>query len=508
MAGTATPGAAKKDGIARPVSPGLMARVTQVVRYMLSGQPPDTWFGPSQPLPPQAQETAQHRQFDYPVAVNTVWTPKGEGSESQVSFAQLRHLADASDLVRMAIETRKDQMGRLEWSIKPRDLEAQPDDRSEALQEFLAMPDREHDWSTWLRMLLEDLLVIDAPAVYPRMTRGGQVYSLDIMDGAMFKRLIGNDGRTPQPPDPAYQQIIKGFPAIDYHRDELLYMPRNPRSNRLYGYSPVEQIIVTVNILLRRQLHKLQYYTEGSAPDLMIAVPETWTPDQIKMAQDWSDALLAGNTAERRKTRYIPGGQKPYDLKEQALKDEYDEWLARVVCYAFSLPPTAFVKQMNRATAENAQDVALEEGLAPLMQWVTNFMNQILWRWFGVADLCFSWAQDAELDQLTQAQIDQIYLQNSVVTADEVREDLGMDPLTAEQKDELNPPAPPMGADEKGKPVPVDHPANVMPKPANGKPAGKVMKLGDRLKKKRLASGRSSAIAKASRSHAPHSRAY
>ena len=37
---------------------------------------------------------------------------------------------------------------------------------------------------------------------------------------------------------------------------------------------------------------------------------------------------------------------------EAPYKDEFDEWLARIVCYAFSLPPTAFIRQVNRATAE------------------------------------------------------------------------------------------------------------------------------------------------------------
>jgi hypothetical protein len=39
--------------------------------------------------------------------------------------------------------------------------------------------------------------------------------------------------------------------------------------------------------------------------------------------------------------------------RREALKDDFDEWLARVICFAFSLPPTAFTKQVNRNTAEN-----------------------------------------------------------------------------------------------------------------------------------------------------------
>ena len=99
-------------------------------------------------------------------------------------------------------------------------------------------------------MLVEDVLVIDAATIYPRYTRGGSLYSLDIIDGATIKPLIGEDGRSPEPPDPAYQQILKGVPAADFSAEELLYLPRNPRAHRLYGMSPVEQIALTVNIAI------------------------------------------------------------------------------------------------------------------------------------------------------------------------------------------------------------------------------------------------------------------
>ena len=89
------------------------------------------------------------------------------------------------------------------------------------------------------------MLVIDAATIYPRFTRGGSLYSLDVIDGSTITPLIGEDGRSPEPPDPAYQQVLHGVPAADFSTDELLYLPRNVRSHRLYGMSPVEQIALT-----------------------------------------------------------------------------------------------------------------------------------------------------------------------------------------------------------------------------------------------------------------------
>jgi hypothetical protein len=69
---------------------------------------------------------------------------------------------------------------------------------------------------------------------------------------AGLRRELRESGRSPEPPDPAYQQVLHGVPAADFSSDELLYLPRNVRSHRLYGMSPVEQIALTINIALRR----------------------------------------------------------------------------------------------------------------------------------------------------------------------------------------------------------------------------------------------------------------
>jgi hypothetical protein len=425
-----------REGTATPIDPGVIARLVQGVRYALTGVKPDTWFGPGQPLAPVAQEQAVGRAFDFPVNVNTRMRPR---DAEPVSFEQMRGLADGYDFLRLVIETRKDQLCALQWGVRPVD-ESEPDARCLEIERFFARPDREHDWQTWLRMVLEDMLVLDAATIYPRLTRGGAPYAFELIDGATIKRVIGVDGRTPLPPDPAYQQVLKGMPAVDYSRDELIYAMRNPRTNRSYGYSPVEQIVMTVNIAMRRQLSQLQYYTEGNVPEAMIGVPDTWNPDQIRQFQDYWDAILEGNTGARRHAKFVPGGMEIHETRPGLMKDAFDEWLARIVCYAFSISPGAFMAQMNRSTAETSKAAAAEEGLVPAMQWIKSLINRIIALWFNAPDLCFDWHQEHDVDPLTQAQINKIYIDAKVLTPDEVRADLGKDPLTPEQRAELSPP--------------------------------------------------------------------
>src|SRR5438874_13539010 len=121
----------------------------------------------------------------------------------------LRSFSDGYDLLRLVIETPKDQMSRMRWNIVPREHvkrqrraddakkyadalqqrqrqgqvpgiadpaqgsavtkadsppQSDPTDPLEAkiidIEKFLIRPDKVHFWDEWLRMLLEDLFVI------------------------------------------------------------------------------------------------------------------------------------------------------------------------------------------------------------------------------------------------------------------------------------------------------------------------------------------------------------
>jgi hypothetical protein len=84
----------------------------------------------------------------------------------------------------------------------------------------------------------------------------------------------------------------------------------------------VQQVLMTVNIGLRRQLWQLDYFTEGSIPDALIGVPQGWTPDQIKQFQDYPlpnpppqvgegrVREFSGDLAKRRRAKFVPGADQ------------------------------------------------------------------------------------------------------------------------------------------------------------------------------------------------------
>jgi len=157
---------------------------------------------------------------------------------------------------------------------------------------------------------------------------------------------------------------------------------------------------------------ELQHFTEGNVPPGLLNAPEGWNVEQIRQFQEWFDSVLAGNTAARSRLVLAPSGTQYQRFTEAPYKDAFDEWLARIVCYAFSLPATAFTGQVNRATADTAQETALTEGLARLMGWVKRLADHVIQDRMGQADLEFAWADQRPPDPAEQARMLDIYVRD------------------------------------------------------------------------------------------------
>jgi hypothetical protein len=425
---------------------GAPARTVATDAEMQQGfTPARQWFPSGRPLAPVAPDEIRGRARDFPSYVNLSYVPRSEPGDNAIDFKTLMRMASPADggldLLRLAIETRKDQMAGQRWSIRGKKKNDDGGTRARQFEAWLAKPDGVHTFRVWMRMLLEDHFVIDAPTIYFSHANGRPLY--EVIDGSTIKQLItADDGRTPLPPLPAYQQVLVGMPAVDYTLDELGYYPYNLLPRRMYGQSRVEQCLVTVRTALERAVSTLSYYTEGTVPDAFCELPKEWTLEQIQQYTEWFNSELSGQSAERRKVRFLPAGANYKATKEELLKDLFDEWLARIICYCFSLPPSALVKETNRATATTTKISAQEEGLEPTKLWFKDLMDDVLAR-SGDTTLEWNWEDEEIVDPEVKAKVISTYYGGStgtakpLITLAEGRAMLGLPEATPEQLVEL-----------------------------------------------------------------------
>lgn len=401
------------------------------------------WYSPMQPVWPFGPPYYNRpREWNFPVGYNLNYVP-----ERLATFGMLRGMRQSWGVLAAVIETRKDQLLRLPWTIQRREKPRASSKEVESARKFFRRPDGKLSYSQWSHKLLDDLFVIDAPCIYLSRDRGNKVNRAEIIDGATIFPLIDDAGRRPdsdyqisadgiiyEQRQPAFQQIIYGLPMINLSEDELIYAMMRPRPELpMFGFSPVEQILTEATEAIRKTFYQLEFWRSGSMPELMVTVPDAWNPRQIASFQAYFDALLSGQLTLKSKVRFVPGGMKPFDIKNasgESLWSQRDELLVRLVCYAFSVSPTPFVRQMNRGTAQSAQQQAQEEGLYPLMSWwKDDIMDRIIQDILGFDDVEFVFLPRPEVDMLKQAQIHQIQVREGMRSINEIREELGQEPI-------------------------------------------------------------------------------
>jgi hypothetical protein len=406
---------------------------------------------PQQPIRPIMPPGIGIRQWDLTPGLNLQFTPRGD---TAVNFAQLRNVANSFDICRLMIETRKDQIVNRPWTIRVKPVESETNKQRVArgasnpnvakATEILKRPDGIRPFPLWLRMWLDQLLVFDAPCIYPARNVLGDVMDggLRIISGATITPLVDEQGCIPRPPNPAYQQIILGLPSSnlmgisaakgkEYTAAQLIYSPRNPRCDSRWGFGPVEQIINTLAIASNWQQSVKLGFTSGNVPEGLMPMPESWTMAQIKDFQNWFDGLLAGNLAKKRRMIAVPDSKRPAQFSKQdfLIDPTINEYLIRVVAFAFSVTPQNLLKQVNKATAKESSDVAQIEGLEPYLKHVETTINMdVLEGVYGITDVEFAYEDEREMDPVKQNQADDVALKNASKTINEVREARGDDP--------------------------------------------------------------------------------
>ena len=436
-----------KDGISSPAVSRLSAGEAQPTggTGRIADINPGYWYSMLQPMRPMAPADFRPRQAGFTPGQNLNWTPGDE--KNGITFENLRFLADNWDILRLMIETRKDQMCSCQWEIraKSRDGETKEEHRKRSaadqnikdLTDFFTNPDGFHDWRTWMRMWLEDLFVLDAVGIYLQRDKEGMIASCQVLDGATICRLLDDTGQTPIAPSAAYQQVLYGTPQVDLTTDDLIYFMRNERSNRRYGFPPTEQILATIGIGLRKQVFLTEYYTSGNMPEALCFLPPQLPPERIGEIQDWFDSMMAGDLQKRRRLTFLPGfsssssssGQASPNIvfpKETLLKDDLDEWLMKIAAFAMSVSPQNLMKMINRSSAQQSSENALSEGQEALTATVEDIHNKILDA-MGYSDE-YEWAvkERRSVNPKEQAIIDNM-LVGKIYTINELREQRGDD---------------------------------------------------------------------------------
>jgi hypothetical protein len=383
------------------------------------------------------QGAVQRYQFDNLNTNGGIYSRKKP--DSQIPFDVLRKFSQIHEITRAAINYRKRQITGLEWEIITADTQDTADYSvvaNDVTQFFKEIGGPGNNYRKFMGKLIEDLLVLDAIALYKRQTMGGGLYTLEPIDAATIRLRVADDGSTPLPPEPAYIQVIRGQKVEEFTVDELIYEMMNPRTNSPYGLAPLESLMVTVSSSLKAGIWNLTYMTDGNIPEGFYGVPKEWTQPQIADFQKMWDGIMAGDEAQMAKLKFVPEGsyqptKKPNDMAWEVFND----WLMKITCALFDVTPMelGFSPKSGlggKGMAEAQSDTAEKKGLRPLAQLIEEIFTDLIQNDLGYPKLAFQFlGVDAEKDAKVDADTKQVLLFSGQRTVNELRTDEGLDPI-------------------------------------------------------------------------------
>lgn len=357
---------------------------------------------------------------------------------SNVPFETLRNFAISHEVTRACINLRKRQITGLEWNI----VTAEDDDTgsydaqiAEVKAFFKNIGGRGIGYRRFMNKFIEDLMVLDAVAIEKQRTRGGGLFNMIPIDGSTIRLRVDDSGATPEPPEVAYTQVIRGQVTAEWTDDEMIYEMMNPRTDTPYGLAPLESLIVTVMSALQSSVYNLNFLTDTNVPAGFFTLPDTWQPQQIKDFQEYFDALMAGDMARVNRLKFMPQGTytptvKPNDM---AFK-EFNDWLMKLTCALFEVTPMSigFMPEHGlggKGLAEEQGNISDEKGLMPLALFIEEIFTRIIQEEFGYDFLKFDFPELRQKDAKSTAELNAILLNSGQRTIDELRTDDGLDPL-------------------------------------------------------------------------------
>jgi hypothetical protein len=431
-------------------------------------------FAPGMPLIPSAlnplnPETGRPdpRRYEYQVAQNINVT-----ETKLVPFKTLRAAADQIDILRRCIEVRKAKLTGLDWDIVLSEsasekiiaesggnhLRAMAEAREKFAPEIARMrsfwetPDPQNGLAfvDWLSMAIEEIDVLDAWAIWPQMSVGGDIMGLQILDGTTIKPLLDDRGMRPMPEmGPAFQQILYGFPRSEFaatiddeaadgqfSSDELAYFVRNRRAMSVYGLSPVERSLPLADIYLRRQQWIRAEFTDGTMPKSYLEMPESavMTPDQIRAYENIYNDDLSGQTGQRNRLRIlVPGGKLNFEEGySDKFSDAMDNYLIASITGHFGVLPSEIGFNGSGSLGasgiqEGESDSGEAIGVIPTANWISQMLSALSYRWLGMPrELEFRLAPSERTNTQETAMRDEIQKRSGGKTINEARAEQGL----------------------------------------------------------------------------------
>lgn len=341
---------------------------------------------------------------------------------------QLRNFAKNS-LIRRPISIIEDTITRLPYeltNVNKDDTKLYKRQREIAMN-VIAQPNVIHSWKPFIKMLLDDLVTLDA-AVFEKIQGGNPVQPLFLYptDGSSIQWVVPYDYTNP---DAARYAQVQPLETKYFSSKQLAYLQRNYFTDRPEGLSPVLAAYNYIVYFLDAN-EKAQGVASNSTSEFLVNLGENVTATERQAFSDYMENEING-------TGTIPviAGSKGIDTKQikainsDGLYQAWQEFLMSIIAISFGLPPQklGILQTNDRSTADDLDNILMAELVKPYASIIEDAVNEHILKPLGYDKFfkfSFVYAETEAQKKLRSDRVTQ-ELEKGVITENESRVLLG-----------------------------------------------------------------------------------
>lgn len=297
------------------------------------------------------------------------------------------------------------------------------------------------NFSGLMAKLVRDSLVLDSAPIETEWKRDKRLGldGLYAVDGATI-RLCSEDGYRGD--DEIFAlQVVQGNLRTAYTVDDLIYVPRNPRTDVLvggYGMSETEMLITVVTGLLNAMTYNMKYFDSNSIPKGLLHLSGDYGAEDLTAFKRYWNAMVKGINNAWALPVMVSKNQESKAAFEKFGVDVneimFAKWmtfLTSIVCAIYGIAPdeinfesfTAGTSSLSGSDTEEKLVNSKDKGLRPLLSHFEDLFSDYVVSEFGDKYVF----RFTGLDELTpeQAWIEE----QAISTLNEVRKARGQDEL-------------------------------------------------------------------------------
>ena len=395
------------------------------------------------------------------------------GYPRYVDLPNVRRLA-SMPYVDMCITTIVDEMSAIEWDIVPREgveLTSEIQAQIDHVKSFFENPNsNKESFEEIRRKYIRDILEVDAGVINKIFNLKGEMVEIVARDGSTFTKNpdifgmltdredliqesnIAQNNKEMRLMEPgwitaadarekaAYFQYgwITGARPVPFGKKEIVWLERNPRTDSIYGRSPVEILGNTIQTLIYAIEHNLEYFNDNSIPKGIIGL-EGADADEIRAFQSqWKEQQRTKDSAGNWKKifHHVPiVGTTPQFTRLQFTNAELEllegqKWWAKLVwaCFGVTSVELGYTEDAKGLANQIVQsNVFKKRAINPLLRLEEYRINHEILPEFEYPDIEFKFLTFDVDEETKKAQLYQLQLNAGYRSINEVRLDEGLD---------------------------------------------------------------------------------